>query len=106
MRFLIMNAVSEVKAMWVEWKVIPFPSDYSGKDVENICVVSLDSYTAGCIDTFLSRKGSLDAERISILKKCEKDLETVTTKLEGDAKLYFEQLLQMTQKVLAIVTNK
>ena len=101
-----MNAVSEVKAMWEKWKTIPFPSDYSGKDVENICVVSLDSYTAGCIDTFVSRKGNLDAERISILKKCEKDLEIVTTKLEGGAKLYFEQLLQMTQKILATVKPK
>jgi hypothetical protein len=98
-----MNAVSEVKAMWDDWKAIPFPSNYSGKDVENICVISLDSYAAGCIDTFISRKGSLDAERLSILKKCEKDLEIVTNKLEGDAKLYFEQLLQMAQKVLATV---
>ena len=96
-----MNDVSEVKTMWNEWKSIPFPSDYAGEDVEGICAVSLDTYTAGCIDTFISRKGSLDSKRISILKKCEKDLEIVTSKLEGEAKLYFEQLLLMTQKVLA-----
>ncbi len=101
-----MNVMSETETMWNEWKAIPFPSDYSGKDVENICVVSLDSYTAGCIDTFICRKGSLDAERISILKKCQKDLEIVTNKLEGNAKLYFEQLLQMAQKVLATVNAK
>ena len=102
----VMNAVSEIETMWNEWKSIPFPSDYAGEEVEGICLVSLDTYTAGCIQTFVSRKGSLDAERISILKKCEKDLEIITNKLEGDAKIYFEQLLQMTQKVLATVKPK
>ena len=95
-----MNAVSKIEIMWNEWKAVPFPSDYVGEDVEDICLVSLDTYTAGCIDTFVSRKGSLDAERISILKKCEEDLKIVAAKLEGDAKFYFEQLLQMTQKIL------
>jgi hypothetical protein len=101
-----MNAVSEVKAMWNDWNTIPFPSGYAGEEVAGICVVSLDTYTAGCIQTFVSCKGSLDAERISILKKCEKDLEIVTNKLEGDAKLYFERLLQMTKKVLTTVKSK
>ena len=95
-----MNAVSEIEIMWNEWKAISFPSDYVGEDVEGICLVSLDTYTAGCIDTFVSRKGSLDTERISILKKCEKELETVTNELEGETKFYFERLLQMTQKIL------
>ncbi len=95
-----MNAVSEIETIWNEWKAIPFPSDYVGENVEDICLVFLDTSAAGCIDTFVSRKGSLDVERISILRKCEKDLETVTSKLEGDAKFYFERLLQMTQKIL------
>ena len=95
-----MNAVSEIEIIWNEWKAIPFPSDYAGEDVEDICLVSLDTYAAGCIDTFVSRKGSLDTERISILKKCEKDLKIVVAKLEGDAKFYFERLLQMKQRKL------
>jgi hypothetical protein len=68
----IMEAVSEIKAMWEEWKTIPFPADYSGKDVAGICVTSLDSYAAGCIDTFISRKGRLDDWRISVLEDCRK----------------------------------
>ena len=103
---LVMNVVSEIETMWNEWKAIPFPSYYAGEEVESICLVSLDTYTAGCVETFVSRKGSLDAERISILKKCEKDLETITDKLEGDAKFYFERLLQMTQKILKTVKAK
>ena len=102
----IMNAVSEIEIMWNEWKDIPFPSDYAGEDVEGICLVSLDTFAAGCIDTFVSRKGSLDAQRISTLKKCEKELEIISNKLEGNAKLYFEQLLLMTQKILATVKLK
>ncbi len=101
-----MNDVSEVKIMWNEWKGIPFPSDYAGEEVEGICVVSLDTFTAGCIDTFVSRKGSLGAKRISILKKCEEDLQIVVANLEGNAKLYFAQLLKMTQRILAAVKLK
>ena len=101
-----MDVVREIETMWNEWKAIPFPSDCVGEKVEDICLVSLDTYAAGCIDTFVSRKGSLDAERISILRKCEKDLETVTSKLEGDAKFYFERLSQMTQKILKTVKPK
>ncbi|MBC7796159.1 MAG: hypothetical protein H7Z37_04710 [Pyrinomonadaceae bacterium] len=95
-----MKVINEIETMWNEWKAVPFPSDCAGEKVESICLVSLDTYTAGCIETFVSRKGILDAERISILIKCEKELKTVTDKLEGESRFYFERLLQMTQKIL------
>lgn len=98
-----MNVVDEIKAMWDEWKSMPFPSDYSGKDVEGICVTSLDSYAAGCIHTFISRKGSLDAHRISILENCKKELEIVVQSLDGEGRSYFERLLKLSKKVLSSV---
>lgn len=101
-----MNDASEIKTMWNEWKNIPFPSNCAGEEVEGICFVSLDTFAAGCIDTFISRKGSLDAQRISTLKKGEKELEIISNKLEGKAKLYFERLLLITQKVLATAKLK
>jgi hypothetical protein len=102
-RFLVMKDVNEIKAMWNEWKSLPFPANYSGKDVEGICITSLDSYAAGCIDTFISRKGSLDAWRISVLEKCRDDLEIVLPKLDGEARTYFERLLKLSKKVLSLV---
>jgi len=100
-----MNGVNEIKVMWDEWKAIPFPTDYSGKDVEGICITSLDSYAAGCIDTFISRKGSLDSRRISVLENCKKDLEIVVKSLDGEARAYFERLLKLSKVVLASVGN-
>jgi len=97
-----MNDVNELRVMWNEWNSIPFPAEYAGKDVEGICVTSLDSYTVGCIDTFVTRKGSLDASRITVLEDCRKELEIVLNGLEGDARRYFEGLLQITEKVLSL----
>jgi hypothetical protein len=63
-----MNAVDEIRLMWDEWKQIPFPSEYGGKDVAGICVTSVDTFAAGCIDTFVSRNGRLDKRRITVFK--------------------------------------
>src|SRR3954469_12961723 len=98
-----MDAVNEVRTMWNEWKVIPFPSEYGGKDVAGICVTSLDTFAAGCIDTFVSRNGRLDKRRISVLDKCKNDLEVVVNSLDGDARAYFNDLLFLSKRVLQLV---
>lgn len=97
-----MNGVGEIEEMWDEWKALPFPSEYAGKEVGGVCVTSLDSYAAGCIETFVSRGGSLDAGRVSILEGCERELEAVVKSLDGDARRYFERLLRITEQVLAL----
>jgi hypothetical protein len=99
---LLMNDVDEIKVMWDEWRAVPFPAEYAGKDVEGICVTSLDSYAAGCIDTFVTREGNLDAGRVSVLEGCRKDLMVVLSGLDGDARRYFECLLQIAEKVLSL----
>lgn len=100
-----MDAVKEVKAMWDEWKALPFPSRYGGKDVAGICVTSLDAYAAGCIHTFISCKGRLDDGRISILKKCRDELRVVVNELEGEARKYFNDLLLMSEKVFRLTSR-
>src|SRR5262249_46058024 len=74
--YAFMDSVAEIQSMWDAWRARPFPSEYAGKDVAGICVTSIDSFAAGCIDTFISRKGNLDEERISVLQTCKDDLET------------------------------
>jgi hypothetical protein len=98
-----MDAVDEIRLQWNEWKRIPFPSEYGGKDVAGICVTSLDTFAAGCIDTFVSRNGRLDNQRISVLEKCKNDLEVVVNSLDGNAHTYFNDLLLLSKRVLQLV---
>jgi hypothetical protein len=98
-----MDAVKEIRATWVEWKTSPFPADYAGKDVADICVTSLDSYAAGCIDTFIARNGRLDGRRIAVLEECRKELEVVVKNLSGEARTYFNNLLLISERVLQLV---
>jgi hypothetical protein len=99
----VMDKVSEIQSMWDACKTQRFPSEYSGKDVAGICVTSLDSFAAGCIDTFIFRKGHLDEQRISILAKCKNDLEVVVNALDGSAQIYFNNLLLLSRRVLQLV---
>ena len=84
--------------MWDEWKAIPFPTGYAGKEVAGICVTTLDSFAAGCIDTFISRKGRLDKKRLSALEECKKDLEIVVKNTDGVGQTYFSELLQICER--------
>jgi hypothetical protein len=101
-----MDGVDEIRSMWETWKKQRFPSEYSGKDVAGICVNSLDSFAAGCIDTFIFRKGRLDEQRISVLQKCKDDLEVVVSSLDGTAQTYFNNLLHVSTRVLQLVGRR
>jgi len=98
-----MDHVDEIRSMWDAWKTQPFPSGYAGKDIAGICVTSLDSFAAGCIDTFIFRRGRLDEQRISVLEKCKDDLEVVVPSLEGNAHTYFNNLLVLSKRLLQLV---
>lgn len=95
-----MSTVSEIRTMWQAWSSAPFPDGYTGEDVDDIGLVLLDLETAGCIDDFVSCGCILNPEDVDFLRKCERSLDTVTAKLDGEAKLYFGGLLQVTRMVL------
>lgn len=88
--------------MWNEWKARPFPSEYSDTVVAGICVTSLDTFAAGCIDAFISNNGRLDEHRTSVLEQCKVDLEAVVSCLDGTAKNYFNDLLILAKRVLQL----
>ena len=98
-----MEDLKEIRAMWDKWKAIPFPEDHASEDVAGICVTSLDTFTAGCIDTFISRRGRLDSHRISVLVECRKELELVVKNLDGAAQAYFKDLLLISESVLRLL---
>ena len=95
-----MDNVREIRLMWDEWKAMPFPSAYGGKDVAGICVTSLDTLAAGCIDTFITNNGRLDEWRTSVLKQCQGELEAVVSCLDDSAMDYFNHLLILAKRVL------
>jgi hypothetical protein len=101
-----MNSFNEIKNLWLEFYKLPFPSMLGGTDVARICVTSLDTFAAGCIDTFVNNKGLLDDERINILDKCRSELEIIVENLDAEAKTYFEKLLEITNKILKIAKRQ
>jgi hypothetical protein len=103
MPLLVMGDLKEIRAMWDDWKAIPFPEGYSDEDVAGICVTSLDTFAAGCIDTFISSKGRLDSQRSSVLVQCKRDLEIVVKNLDGEAQVYFKNLLLISKRVLRVL---
>jgi hypothetical protein len=95
-----------IRKVWQDFLSRPFPDGCAGTEVEGIELSALDSFTAGCIDTFVANDGQLDAERLLILKKNAEDLELVIPKLEGDAIDYFEQLQLVSNEVLRVVSKR
>jgi hypothetical protein len=94
--------MKEIEKSWNEFRDKPFPVAYTGMEVECICITTVDTFAAGCIDTFVDR-GRLDRRRISVLKDCAKDLGVVVKHLDGEAKDYFEQLRSLAEQVLSKV---
>ncbi len=97
--------MKDVRESWNEFLAKPFPQDCVGEEVGGICLTTLDTFAAGCIDTFIDR-GRLDGRRTSVLKDCAKDLNVVVEHLDGDAKKYFDHLLSLTNQVLGAVNSK
>ena len=98
--------LSRIEARWREHREAAFPDGLAGKEVAGICVTSLDSYTAGCIETFAGRGGKLDLWRTAILGLCYRDLSVVVARLRGDQKHYFARLEELARMVLEAVRDE
>jgi hypothetical protein len=100
------KSFSTIEALWREHAQAPFPGGLAGQEVAGICVTSLDTFTAGCIDTFISRAGSLDLWRAAVLGLCYRDLAVVVPELEGERWQYFGRLEQLARMVLEAVRDE
>lgn len=65
--------MKEIEQAWKSFERIPFPSNYAGAEMRNIDVVSLDTFAAGCFDSFISSNGKLDPRKFAILQDCIQD---------------------------------
>ena len=95
--------MSDIGKMWRAFQAKPFPEGCAGVSIEGVELASLDTFAAGCIDTFVETRGRLNSRRISILRQCSKELEVVVKNLNGEARSYFEQLQSLSEKVLQSV---
>ncbi|MBN1764856.1 MAG: hypothetical protein JW860_06325 [Sedimentisphaerales bacterium] len=59
--------MEEIQKLWFERYQVPFPRGLADKEIAGECLVSLDTFTAGCISSFIEKKGSLDPDRIENL---------------------------------------
>jgi hypothetical protein len=93
--------MNEIKRLWVEFDARPFPPELTGaEEIDGINLASLDTFAAGCIDTFLERKACLDAQRTLVLEQCVRELAIIERNVTGDAKAYFVELRILSEKVL------
>lgn len=95
-----------LETLWREHVQSPFPEGLAGQLVAGVCVVSLDTLAAGCIDTFLSRAGKLDHWRTALLGLCYHDLAVVAPELEGEMQRYIRRLEQLTRMILEAVRDE
>ena len=96
--------MNNIEKSWNTFMEKAFPEDCVGLEVEGIELVSLDTFSAGCIDTFIDNKGWLDIERKTILKNCVQELDIVVKHLEGNSKNYFVHLQLLSEQVLKAVS--
>lgn len=91
--------LKEIRILWKEYKEMPFPEEYAGKDLNDICVTSLDTFAAGCIDAY-TRNGNIDRNRFNILKSCLDDLCLILPELNEYPKEYFLALKNICIEVI------
>ncbi len=91
---------NEIRIRWEGWMNRPFPDGASDIESGEIDLMSIDTFAAGCIDTFVTSRGRLDEERIKILRGCAKALEAVLHELSGEINIYFAELGDISHLIL------
>jgi hypothetical protein len=89
-----MKNIEQIRKMWNDYQNMTFPENYAGKDINDICITTLDTFAAGCINSYVEN-GNLDINRIKILKSCLDDLDLIIPKLNDYPKEYFLALKDM-----------
>jgi hypothetical protein len=96
--------MNDIEISWRDFLEKPFPEVSAGVEIEGVDLAGLDTYTAGCVETFIERKGQLDRKRIHILQNCSRELDLAVSQLDGEAKIYFEHLRNLAKQVLVAVS--
>ena len=87
----------ELRCRWEVFRQHPFPAERSDAVVEGVCLVSLDSAAAGCIESLVDG-GVLGPRELAVLMKCQQELAAAMPKLDAQARPYFEELAWLVRE--------
>jgi hypothetical protein len=96
--------VHAYRRRWELFVSRPFPEGMAGQEIWGVCLATVDTFTAGCLETFFAER-SLDAERRNVLSRCLGDLRKALPALDGDAADYFSELAALAEAVLRACRN-
>jgi hypothetical protein len=86
-----------LRCRWEVFRQHPFPAERSDAVVEGVCLVSLDSAAAGCIESLVDG-GVLGPRELAVLMKCQQELAAAMPKLDAQARPYFEELAWLVRE--------
>jgi len=90
----------EIEKLWLLHRNSKFPED-AYREIKGIDLVSLDTFTAGCVDTFLEDKGQLSLQNTSVLELSYRELGNVIPEItQPEAHEYFARLEKLAKQVL------
>lgn len=91
--------------LWVEVRASAFPESCLGRELDGIDLMSLQTYATGCVSLYVGNACSLDAKRAKMLKTTLEQLNQVVPQLDGEARVYFDKLRQLTAQVVVELFN-
>ncbi len=94
-----MLSLKDLGQLWRDHCACGFPQGCY-EERGSVDLVSLDTFTAGCVSTFLDRKGRLDPKRRKVLLACRSDLRRTLDKLDGEERDCFLKLAELAEGVL------
>jgi hypothetical protein len=102
------DSVMFVTRLWEEHLTCSFPPSLAGEEVAEGSppLGYIDASAAGCIQTFIANRGTLDHEELRAVRKCSEELDQVNGYLEGEALIYFHRLWRMSEMILSVGPTK
>jgi hypothetical protein len=90
---------------WRAFQLRGFPAGVAGTEIDGVCVTTVDTFAAGCLETYFDR-GRLDQQRIGVLEECVGDLHRVLPHLTGEPSEYFGKLAALCRGVLGAIGRR
>ena len=91
-----MKSITEKHQTFIK---LPFPEKLAGKELLGIDLISLDTFTAGLIDKYITRNGNLSSSDSKLLDKLNIELKSVLKELDGIEKTYFSCLWSLVNQI-------
>lgn len=101
-----MLTFDDIATRWNNWSRLPFPAGVHEIEWDATDLINIDTFSAGCISTYVGNRGKLDQKRIDVLRGCTVDLDVVLPDLTGDIRDYFSELLVLSQEVLKACSSR